>query len=88
MALREAFIPRTVCLSATNVWEEKTVPSGVKFIRFVSVDGNVAVRIAASGDHFMTFSVGFSSFEIPIREGETIEIRGENGGEKIRMFVR
>lgn len=88
---RVIFDPRSYRLQADatpmNV-TSRPVPSGVRFVRFVSTDGTVHVRINESGNNYFTLEQGFASFEIPVREGASFEIAGEAGNENLRMYVR
>ena len=88
MALRTSFKPRSICLVTTNAFVEQTVPAGVTFVTFIAADGNVLIRINSSGNNWFPITPTTSAFEIPVRDDAIIEVRGENGGEKLHIYVR
>lgn len=88
MTLRTSFKPRSICLTTTNAFVEQPIPSGVSYVTFITADGNVLVRINNSNNNWFPITPTTSAFEIPVRDDATIEVRGENGGEKLHIYVR
>jgi hypothetical protein len=81
------FEPRSHSETVTNAWDLKNIPQGVHRVKFITADGVVLVRINASGSNYFVVTTTTSAFDIDFRKGMEVEMRGQNGGETVYMYL-